>query len=166
MRVLVVHESMWGNTAKVAEAIASALWGTAEVHVVAARDAPADPGPDVDLLIVGAPTHGLSLPSEASRRQAANGGAPADVVAPGVREWLGALPAGRSWRIATFSTRLRRGGFLAGSAARAAARIARRRGLKVIATADFLVDGTTGPLGPDELTRAAAWATGLVPIRA
>lgn len=164
MRVLVVQESMFGNTADVAGAIAEALRGSADVRLVDAKDAPPDPGPDVDLLIAGAPTHGLTLPTAASRADAVQRGASAGVAGSGVREWLAALPTGRSWPVATFCTKVRRGGPFAGSAARAAARIARRGGHHVLATADFFVEGTTGPLLPGELDRAAAWATGLVPV--
>lgn len=166
MRVLVVQESMFGNTAAVARAIADALRAHADVRVVDAKDAPPDPGPDVELLIVGAPTHGLTLPAAASRADAVRRGASAEVAASGVREWLAALPTGRPRAVATFCTKVRRGGPFAGSAARAAARIARRGGHRVRGTADFFVAGTTGPLLPGELDRAAAWAVGLVPVRA
>lgn len=166
MRVLVVYESMFGNTAELAEAIGAAFSGQAEVRVVAAQDSPPDPGPDVDLLVVGAPTHGLTLPRAESRQEAVQRGADPDRAGSGVREWLEGLPAGRSMPVATFGTRVRRGGPFAGSAARAAARLARRKGLTVRSSADFFVEGTTGPLEPGQRERAAAWASGLVPVPA
>ena len=163
MRVLVVQESMFGNTADVARAVAGALAEHADVRLVAAAEAPADPGNDLDLLVVGAPTHGLTLPTPRSRDEAIRHGAPPP--APfGVREWLDALPAGQAWPVATFCTKVRRGGPFAGSAAKAAARVARRHGHPVLASADFFVSATPGPLLPGELARAAAWAGGLVPV--
>src|SRR5438309_8414 len=142
MRVLVVQESMFGNTAAVARAIADALQDRAEVTLVDAQHAPADPGPDLDLLVLGAPTHAFSLPRDTSRADAVGQGAPADRIAAGIREWIAALPPARTPVVATFCTKMH--GRWTGSAARAAARLARRRGLRVAATEDFLVEGTTG----------------------
>jgi hypothetical protein len=165
MRVLVVQESMFGNTARVAYAIAHALADDVQVEVLHAADAPPDPGPDVDLIVVGAPTHAWSLPQAKTRAEAVRQGAPSDRARSGVREWLSALPAGRATSVAAFGTKVVSMRHAPGSAARAEARIARRRGFRVTAIADFFVSSTTGPLVDGELERAAAWARTLVPVR-
>ena len=63
-RAAIVYESMFGNTRRVAEAIADGLGDAVRVTVLRVKDAP-EAFPDIDLLLVGAPTHvhGLSRPS-------------------------------------------------------------------------------------------------------
>ena len=58
MKAMVVYESMFGNTAQIAKAIAIGL-GESVDQVVAMEvsQAPADPGPDVGLIVAGGPTH-------------------------------------------------------------------------------------------------------------
>ena len=62
MRVLVVYESMYGNTHVVASNIADGLRGTYEVTLVPVALVTADLIAEANLLVVGAPTHmhGLS----------------------------------------------------------------------------------------------------------
>jgi flavodoxin len=55
MSSLVVYESMWGNTKTVAEAVAEGIGR--DVAVVHVADAPVLVPSDVDLLVVGGPTH-------------------------------------------------------------------------------------------------------------
>ena len=87
MTALIVTESLFGNTLAISEAIAG---GIAEVHgpetvrVVHASQAPSELPADVDLLVVGAPTHLLSLPNAGSRHDAEGKGA-AHVQPTGVR---------------------------------------------------------------------------------
>lgn len=52
MRVLVVYESLWGNTEQVARAVAAGLDDAITVDVVEVGTAPALPADDVDLLVV------------------------------------------------------------------------------------------------------------------
>ena len=70
MKVLVVYESMFGNTKAIAEAIGEAL----AAEVVEVSDAPDVLPDDVGLLVVGAPTHAFSLSRPATRQSAAGGG--------------------------------------------------------------------------------------------
>ena len=63
---------------------------------------------------------------------------------------------------ATFDTRVTKVGKLPGSAAKAAAKVLRRRSLGVVAeSASFFVEDSTGPLGEGELDRARAWGARL-----
>jgi hypothetical protein len=144
-RALVVRESMFGNTARLAAAVADGLRSdgySVEVHGV--DDAPSVEQVDVDLLVVGAPTH----PG-----------------APGVREWLEAgRGRARPVRTACLDTRVDRAHHLPGSAARRSARLAREAGLEPVpGTESFYVDDVAGPLLPGELSRAARWGRHLAP---
>ncbi|MDG4752606.1 flavodoxin domain-containing protein [Micromonospora sp. WMMD718] len=157
MNVLIVTESCFGNTSRVADAVAAGLRSTgAEVTVAEAAAAPALDG--VDLLLVGAPTHNMGLPGPASRRQAAmKGGSPA---ATGVTEWLDRLPTGFAGRAATFDT-VTGTGFFSGSAAKGIQKRLRRQRVDVVARASFVVTATEGPLADGELDRARLWGAGL-----
>lgn len=157
MKVLIVTESCFGNTAAIAAAIEAGLVSNgATVARVDASEAPALDG--VDLLVVGAPTHAMGLPKPSTRRQAqAQGGRP---VTSGVAEWLATLPARPERRAAIFSTVT--GGFFSGSASKAIARQLRHRATSVLARTDFRVGGVSGPLVDGETERAHAWGASLV----
>src|ERR1022692_4624747 len=97
MRVLVVYESMYGNTHQIAEAIGEGLSIENEVAVAPLSRArlALEAGPD--LLIVGGPTHvhGLSRPRSrlAAVQQAEGKHQRLDPSAPGpgLGEWLGVV---------------------------------------------------------------------------
>ncbi len=163
MKALVVYESMFGNTRQVAEAAAAALTAAGEdVTLTDVGNAPTDLS-DVDLLVVGGPTHAFGMTRASTRADAVKQGAPAAAAETGIREWLDLLVAPeRTVRCATFDTRVRPPR-VPGSAARAADRRLRHLGLLVVAPAiSFWVGGTTGPLRDGELERVREWAAGLV----
>jgi hypothetical protein len=166
MRTLVVHESWFGNTRALAEAIAAALAPGVELLTV---DDPLPPLEEVDLLVVGAPTHVHGMSSATSRRAALERrGDPLETGAgAGVRGWLRALPPGDGRRVAVFDTRAAKPAFLVGSAARVVARRLERKGYTLVARPEsfFIVD-TEGPLAEGELERARAWAGALAPAAA
>ena len=158
MTALIVTESLFGNTLAIAEAIGG---GIAEVHgqetvrVVHASRAPSELPADVDLLVVGAPTHLLSLPNAGSRHDAQGKGA-AHVQPTGVREWIESVSIPTGLRVATFDTSIpERIGL--GTAAGAAARALRRRGADASVGPSFFVTGMEGPIADGELGRATAW---------
>ena len=164
-RALVIFESMYGNTEAVARAIADGLATGMPVDVVEVGDAPAVPGDDVDLLVVGGPTHAFGMSRASTRRDASEKAAGAGVAlvsrGDGVREWLAALPARPGLRAAAFDTRVAQPR-VPGSAARAIRRRFRRGGAIVVdGPHSFYVDGTEGPLSPGELERARAWGNAL-----
>src|SRR5688572_22660034 len=73
MKALIVYESMYGNTRQVAEVVAASLHATCDVELVVAEDARVD-ARDVDLIVVGGPTHVHGLASAMTRRSAAKAG--------------------------------------------------------------------------------------------
>jgi Flavodoxin domain len=156
MNTLVVYESMWGNTRAVAEAVADPLGE--DVTLVDVADAPEQLPADLDLLVVGGPTHAFSMSRASTRRDAVAKGAPTDHVERGIREWLGDLVASDRVQVATFDTRVGSVRHLPGSAAKAAGREVRRDHLgRLVGRASFYVDDMAGPLLEGELDRARAW---------
>jgi len=157
MRSLVVYESWFGNTRRIAEEIAAALAQEGEVDLVTVDEA-LPPLEDVDLLVVGAPTHIHGLSSERSREGALTQGAHGEP-GIGVRGWIDALPDGADGpRAAAFDTRAHMPALVVGSAARGIARRLRDHGYRLaIEPQSFFVKGTPGPLEEDELERASEW---------
>jgi hypothetical protein len=158
-RALIVYESMFGNTEKVAAAIRDGLSTVIDTDLVRVDQASGRIPMDVRLLVVGGPTHAFSMSRASTRTDAVKQG---DVVMPaetGIREWLGALPDRTTQTLsATFDTRITKVRRLPGSAAKSAAKILRRRDLHAIVPPEsFFVDDTTGPIGEQELARARQW---------
>ncbi|GAA4476781.1 flavodoxin family protein [Enteractinococcus fodinae] len=154
MRALIIYESAWGNTTAVAEAVSEGLTEhDIEVDVRAVQDAPALHQVQVDLLVVGAPTHAFGLSREATRQEAHNRGG--ELIATGVREWLESGPVSLS--VATFDTHVRRPN-LPGHASRKAAKKLKKLGCTLLVDPEsFDVEDYEGPLSPGELERARQW---------
>ncbi len=161
MRTLIVCESMFGNTRCIAEAVGEALSGYTDVDVVEAGSAPPTIGSEVELLLVGGPTHAFGMSRPGTRQSAIKQGAsqPAE---RGVREWLANLASpSAAIAAAAFDTRVDRPR-LPGSAARAVGRRLGRLGFTMVAPpTSFWVDGTAGPVLPGEIERAHQWGHAL-----
>ena len=160
MKAVVVYESLWGNTAAVARAIAEGIGPQARALSTAEASAAALAG--VDLIVAGAPVLGFKLPTDKMRDGVrANPGkapAPPDLSHPSLRSWLAALPAGHG-RSAAFDTQVR-GPF--GSAAPEIAAALERAGYPALAKPlGFVVKGRYGPLRDGELERAKSWGSEL-----
>ncbi len=137
MKALVVYDTKYGNTEKVAAAIAEVLTSDA-LHV---DDISTVDLFDYGLLIIGSPTHG-GFPSE------------------GIHAMLKELPDLQSINVAAFDTRTRTTVF--GYAAPKIGRGLNRKGASLVAPPEgFLVVGMEGPLMEGELERARDWAKGL-----
>jgi hypothetical protein len=176
MRAVVVYESLFGNTHRIAAAVSEGLQSadpTAEVDLVDVARADADLVGRADLLVVGAPTHMRGLSTGWSRRAGVSGEQkkaeePAAVAVdpaaegPGVRDWLKHLPPARSGaRAAAFDTRAAMR--LAGGAARSIARHLGHAGYQQAAPpAGFVIEDTQGPLRAGELDRARTWGADLM----
>jgi len=161
MTALVIYESMWGNTRAVAEAVARGMGS--DVPVVEVGEAPSPLPTDVDLLVLGGPTHAFTMSRPATRRDAVQKGAPPGHEDRGIREWLEAQEGRDSVDVATFDTRVAKVRRLPGSAAKAAARVARQHHLgRLVDTESFYVEDMEGPLIDGELERARDWGASVL----
>ncbi len=160
MRALVVYESMFGNTEEIARAVMKGLLASVAAELVEVSDAPSPLPDDVDLLVVGGPTHGFGM-SRPGTRDTSRGQAGESLVSrgPGIRDWLTRLaPVRRDVASATFDTRFDKPRWLTGSAARGAARLLERRGYRsIVEPTSFFVTAAAGPLADGERVRAAQW---------
>lgn len=141
MKNLVIFDSLFGNTEKIAKAIGGALPGDTDVT----RAGQADPGAlsQVDMLVIGSPTHG-GRPTEA------------------VKAFLARLPDGSAEgrKVATFDTRIpgRFAKIFGYAADRMAADLTSKGAVMALPPEPFYVKGREGPLKDGELERAAEWA--------
>ena len=139
MNAFVVYDSLFGNTERIAQAIADTLRAFGQVRAV--RVEPAQPVElqGVDLLILGCPTQAFrATPTMQSFLEKVS------------YQSLSGLA------VACFDTRVR-GPF--GSAARAMARKLQMMGVSLLLPPEsFFVKGMQGPLRSGELDRAATWA--------
>ena len=107
MKVFIVYELHWGNTAAVARAIADGFGPEAEARTTD-EVSPTDVA-GADLIVAGAPVMAFGLPGDrALATLATDKKAPTspDVSHPSIRTWLAGLPAGRGRR-AEFETGFR-----------------------------------------------------------
>lgn len=172
MRARVVYESIFGNTRAIAEAIADGLRGACDVDLYETAAAPTELD-DLDLLVVGGPTHAWSMTRpgtrDGARKQARASGKEPISAGIGLREWIARLPArapARPVHLATFDTVIRPSGkFPYGSAAHPAARRLLDRHLRLLAEPEhFLVQGPQGPLLAGEVERARAFGQRLAEV--
>jgi hypothetical protein len=165
---LVVYESMFGNTAEIASSVARGLELEGfETVLVEVSDAPSRLVDGLDLLVVGGPTHAFSLSRPSTRADAVRQGAPEARSRTGLREWLSSLvlppvpPV-----VAVLDTRVAKVRHVPMAASRAASKLARHRGMRLLVEpAGFLVGDTQGPLLPDELQNAVDWGRALAGAR-
>ena len=164
MRVVIGFESMYGNTRRLAEAVAAGFTPDDVVTVVPIAQVD---GEDLssDLLVVGLPTHGHTSPSARSRSTAASsarrsgGSITLDDTAtdPGVREWLAQLPDAITAHVAAYDTRFRAPAWLTGHPARRVTRtLVAHGGVAVAPPESFYVDKREH-LRAGELYRAHQW---------
>ncbi|MFU8796952.1 MAG: flavodoxin family protein [Dehalococcoidia bacterium] len=149
MRTLIVYDSVYGNTEKIARGMAEAVALRAEVKVLPAGDADISDVSSGDFLIVGCPTHG-GRPTQA------------------MQAFLGKIPDGslQGTKAGAFDTRASaRWARIFGFAAGRIAASLRRKGASLIASPEgFFVKGKEGPLKDGELERAVDWARRIVEI--
>ena len=140
MKVLIVYDSVYGNTEKIAKAVGDAITG--EVKVLRVGEVNSSELKTFDLLIVGSPTQG-GRPTLA------------------IQEFLKIPePIIRGVNVAAFDTRLstRLVGIFGYAAVRIADSMKRNGGTLIASPEGFFVEGKEGPLKEGELERAARWA--------
>lgn len=141
MKTLVICDSVYGNTERVARAIGNAIEG--DVEVVRPGELVPSAWKTLDLLIIGSPTHG---------------GRPTQPI----QDLLYAIPEPvlKVVNLATFDTRItmKLVGVFGYAATRMASSLANRGGNVVTSAEGFFVKGRGGPLKDGELERANSWA--------
>ena len=167
MRAMVVYESMFGNTHTVAEQIGRGLGADFDVTVLSVGDAIAHPLADVDLVVVGGPTHAHGMSRHNSRNSAVEQAErdpdltiEPDAAGPGLRDWfktLDSVTSVTSVRAAAFDTRIDAPEILTGHASSGIAKQLRRHGFDLVVEPEsFLVDRHSHLL-PGEDERATEW---------
>jgi Flavodoxin len=178
MNVVIVYESMFGNTHEIAEAIRDGVREAApdaELACLPVAEANPELTQVADLLIVGGPTHMRGMTSSMTRKMGISAEEKKDEAeqhelepgaeGPGVRDWFESLPkATRKSRAAALDTRAEQR--FAGGAAHGIARRLRRHGYDVVADEGFIIEDAGGPLRDGERQRAKAWGAALVRQRA
>jgi len=143
MKTLIVYDSFYGNTEKIARAIATALTPSGEVKVLRPSEVNPAELSSVDLLIIGSPTQGGKQ-------------------TPAIQEFLSKIPANamKNVSVASFDTRLstRLVGIFGYAAGKIAESLKGKGGNLILPPEPFFVKGREGPLKDGELERAAAWA--------
>jgi flavodoxin len=142
VNALVLYDSTYGNTERIAETVALALQESMSTRLAAVGDDDcAELLRGIDLLLVGGPTHrrGISEPL-------------ADALAGVDDRALGGV------RVAVFDTRVHGTRVLTGSAAARLGRLVRRHGGRLVVPPEsFVVQGVRGPLERGEAEHARDW---------
>jgi flavodoxin len=141
MNALVIFDTKFGNTERIAQAIGEGLRPMAEVEVRPFAEVAAIPA-GLDLLVVGGPTH-------------------AHGVDPALRSFLDEIASGSVAGVAAaaFDTRYRVPALISGSAARGIAKRLTHMGAHLVAAPEsFFVEHSEGPLAEGEVARAESWA--------
>ena len=166
MKAVVVYESIYENTRKIAETVAEGARQEVEVTIHSATEASPALIADAELLVVGGPAHMHGMTFSLSRKIAADAAAKkgdeVSVEAPGLRAWFQELPKATGVMGAAFDTRLLGSALKTGSAAKGIARRLRTHGYELAAEPEsLLVEDAEGPLVKGELERAKTWGASL-----
>jgi len=153
MNALIVYDSVFGNTEKVALAIGDALGSHGNVETLPVSQVATEKIRGLDILIVGSPTRGFR-PTEA------------------ITKLLNTLPKNHldGIHVAAFDTRILldtinsrvlrfmvdKGGYAASTIGKS---LEKKGGKLLVPPEGFLVIDTEGPLKDGELERAAKWAS-------
>ena len=156
MKAVVVYESIFGNTAAIAKAVAEGLGPDAAALTTDEATSAVVAGAEV--VVAGAPVIAFGLASDKTRdgigRGERNAETPPDVAHPSLKSWLDAMPSGHG-AAAAFETRL---WWSPRGATGSIERALRGAGYATIAKAQrFVVEGKYGPLREGELDRAREW---------
>jgi flavodoxin len=153
MKILVLYDSLYGNTYQIAQAIASQLGSQEEVALLCPAELDSSQLSGLRLLVVGSPTQRFRA-------------------TPALSSWLKAIPKNslHGVKVTAFDTRLTEKQINAtpvlpffvriyGYAARPIAELLKKKGGELILPPEgFYVEGMEGPLLPGELERAGEWA--------
>jgi flavodoxin len=155
MKALVIYDSVFGNTEKIAHQISEAVKGNLEVRLVNVSAIIPEQLRGMDLLIMGSPTRGFAASDN-------------------MKEFLAKIQAGslKGIKAVVFDTRMDLKnipfffrGFVdkGGYAEKPISEALKKGGAELIAPSmGFFVTGQEGPLKAGELERAAAWGKSIL----
>ena len=156
MKALIIYDSFFGNTEKIAQAIGETLSSSMEVEVCKVSEVKQEQLKEINLLLVGSPTRGF-MPS------------------PAIKKFLRSIHSDglKNIKAAAFDTRISEDDvksrflrFLMKLFGYAAEPISKKLKIKgaeiVIAPGGFCVKDTEGPSKEGELERAATWAKQII----
>jgi flavodoxin len=145
MKSIVVYASRFGNTQRVAEAIADGIGAYGSVELMPIENASSVFDGDPDLVVIGCPTEGHTM-------------------TPAVKQFFDSL-SGEAFKgvaAAAFDTRVDWPRWLSGSAGSGISdRLQKLRAELVVPGASFIVEGKEPVLKAGELERALAWGNTL-----
>ena len=162
MKILIIYDSVYGNTERIAQVIGKALDANHKVEILRAGKVTLQQLTGLDLLIAGSPTQRFRPTTPITRL-------------------LGTIPKNglKGVKVATFDTRLtvsninetpvlgffvRLMGHGAYAAKPMADRLKKSGGNLILPPEGFYVKGMEGPLGEGELERVAEWAKRITAI--
>lgn len=148
MNSLVIFTTMYGNTEKIARAIAQVLGASA----LSVKEVSLDKLTGIDLLVVSSPTQAFNM-------------------LPAMKAWLKELPDGalKGLKVAAFDTRLDikkvknviltfMESIFGYAAEKIGKAMVKKGGTQVVKPEGFFVDASEGPITTGELERAVEWA--------
>jgi len=152
MKALIVYDSVYGNTEKIAQSVGRAFGPGGDAKTLRVGEVKPEHLAGLDVLIVGSPTQKFTA-------------------LPAIKKFLAGIPENglKGVRVAAFDTRIsmkdtksrflhlmvKLFGYAAEPLAR---RLVKKGGEEAVPPEGFFVDGTKGPIKAGELDRAAAWA--------
>src|SRR4030042_1667970 len=153
MKSLVIYDSLYGNTEKIAQVIGEALGILGEVAIKRVGEVNMEDLAGLDILVLGSPTQQFRATAT-------------------IKDFLKRIPASglKGVKVAAFDTRLTQGNIngtpvlpyfvkIFGYAAEPMANgLKKKGGVLVLPPEGFYVEGPEGPLQAGELERAADWA--------
>jgi flavodoxin len=159
MQAMVVYDSAYGNTERVAQAIGAALGTPGEVEVLRVGEVSPEQLAGVTLLIVGSPTQKFSATGATTRFLKSipkDGLQGVRVVAFDTR-----FPESEIGKVRILAFFVRIFGY---AAEPIADRLVKKGGKLAVPPEGFYVGGTEGPLLEGELERAAEWAREILAV--
>jgi flavodoxin len=156
MKVLVIYDSVFGNTERIARAISETLMEKCSINIVHVMENNPIQMAEADMVVVGSPTRGFQP-------------------TPAVKKYLKGLPVKMftGKKVAAFDTRMKveevnniiltfMSGVFGYAAKPIGKDLVKHGGELVTQPEGFFVEGAEGPLKPGELDRAKKWAERLL----
>ena len=165
MRTVIIYETLFGNTQRVAEELARVAREHGEVDMVPVEKATPGIADAADLVLIGGPTHVHGMSWKATRQNGtaeASGDegrtAGADAAGPGLRDWFHRIGRVEGTPAAAFDTRMDGPEVLTGRASLGISRRLRHHGFNEVAAPKSFVVDRGNALVDGEVVRAHEWA--------